>query len=144
VSEDWERRDRPLLDAIANVDGQKAIGTDRIATQLGLERRDVWTGLQALRDGRYIDWTQHTNPIGDAYTIILPRVLERGRRTIGSWPAEGVDALVQLLEARIAEAGDAETRGRLERLRDAVIGVGRDVATSVLTAWLKQQVGVGG
>jgi hypothetical protein len=66
------------------------------------------------------------------------RLTERGLQVAAGWPTEaGIDLLVRLLaliDARIESAGSEEERSKWQRLRDGVVGVGRDVAAAVLSA----------
>ena len=70
-------------------------------------------------------------------------MLERGRRAVGQWPREDqFDAFMAVVEQQIAEAPSEEERTRLEQVRDAALGVGRDVLSSVLSAWARGQIGL--
>ncbi|HEX6664232.1 MAG TPA: hypothetical protein VF025_11200 [Gaiellaceae bacterium] len=54
------------------------------------------------------------------------------------WPSGAPDAayarLLALIDEHIEEAASDEERTKWERLRDAVVGVGRDFAVGVLSA----------
>ena len=55
----------------------------------------------------------------------------------GRWPSAESELarLTALLEEQIG-AADGEVKTRLERFRDALAGMGQEVATSLLTAYL--------
>ena len=57
---------------------------------------------------------------------------------IRQWPADSTEALVALLDERIADENDPEQRSRLERLRDALGELSGDVLRGVLTDWPRQ------
>jgi hypothetical protein len=65
------------------------------------------------------------------------RLQEKGLQVTAGWPStSGEVAMTRLLaivEDRIAEAVDDEERSKWERLRDGVLGVGRDVMVGVMT-----------
>lgn len=134
----------PILLAFRELDarGERAVTTGAIADDLGLGRRDVAIGLAALEEAGYLRWGALARNGADDWTLRSPRLRERGRRATGSWPQAGVEGLVAILEARLVTEMDPEQRGRLEVLRDALLGVGRDVGTSILTAWAKGQIGL--
>jgi hypothetical protein len=79
---------------------------------------------------------------GGSFVLVAPRLEERGRRAIGQWPADGFDALVAALTQRIADEPEAEARSKLQRLLDAVLGAGRDIATDVIAAAIKHSAGI--
>ena len=62
-----------------------------------------------------------------------------GLRVVGAWPnvESEFDRLLALLEEQI-ESATGDDRSRLEAVRDALAGMGKDVATSLLTAFLSR------
>ncbi len=140
----WTERDFPLLEAIAAIEaaGAKSVSTHELASRLGIERQAVWQGLQALADAEYITWKQADGGMGADKILTLPRLRERGLQATGQWPADGYAALLAELDIRIHQEEDVDKRSRLERLRDGVVGVGRDVAADVVAAVIKGQMQV--
>ena len=65
------------------------------------------------------------------------RLEEKGYQVAAGWPSASGDVaferLLALLDERIPAATSEEERSKLERFRDGVVGVGRDVLTGVLT-----------
>jgi hypothetical protein len=65
-------------------------------------------------------------------------VTEKGLQVTAGWPTGAADAaMTQLLadiDKHIDEASSEDERSRWQRLRDAVAGIGRDVAVEVLSA----------
>ena len=139
----WQARELPILEAVAAAEeADAAIDSDGLATATGLSETAVARGLAALLDGDYIsgdDESSQTTP----FALLDVRLRERGRRAVGQWPSEDpFDGLVAVLEARLAEETNAERKGKLGALLDALRGVGRDVAVAVLTDLVKQHMGV--
>jgi hypothetical protein len=74
--------------------------------------------------------------------LIEPRLAERGRRLLGLWPQDGYAALLANLDARIESAEDPDERGRLERFRNGLLGMSRDVATDLISRVLRDITGL--
>ena len=70
---------------------------------------------------------------------------QRAFELVAGWPAtSGEEVLASLLaeiDRRIDQADDPDERTKLERFRDFLTGVGRDVAVGVLTTLATQQAG---
>jgi hypothetical protein len=127
----WESRELRILEAVARLEPEHEVihSSEIVASGAGLEDRETYLGLIALIDGDYVAGT----PLENGDLVVAIRLLPEGRRAIGQWP--GRDTYVTFLEAlddAIANAGPDE-KGRLARLRDAVVGVGRDVFVSVVS-----------
>lgn len=114
----WEERQLPLLQAIARAE-EEYDGSRRPLNSLGPWLREA-SGLDdrdvqlGLRALYEADYVSGNEPgiNGRMSDLIGIRLLERGRRTVGQWPPE------------------------------AALGVGRDVLTSVLSAWARGQFGL--
>jgi hypothetical protein len=135
----WERRELPILVAIGQFEqGQRAdLDSVALSQQLGLERRDTVVAVLALVEAGYIQCKILGSIRADRVLLVAPRLKEPARRAIGQWPTDSYSSLLATLTARIEVESDPGTRTRLESLRDAVLGVGRDVGTSLLTSWLR-------
>jgi len=134
----WVRREQLLLEAIAAAEeaGERVNTADLVETT-GLGEVETQLGIRALYDAEFIDGSDATT-MGDIFDLMLIRLLELGRQAVGQWPSEDqYAALLAVLDRQISEARDADERTRLERLRDAAIGAGREVAVSLLTAWTR-------
>jgi len=128
----WETRELPVLQAIRDQEdaGRRIYLSSQLGEALGLTAEETINTFRGLHEAGYITAAPKALQ-GPNY--VNPRLLERGRREIGQWPADNAyDDFLAILQVRILAAPEDE-RDRLERLRDAVIGVGRDVATAVLT-----------
>lgn len=66
--------------------------------------------------------------------LMAPSLGERGARAISAWPPEDpYDALVTVLDRKLAEETNEEQRSKLQKIRDVVLDVGKGVLTAVLT-----------
>lgn len=98
--------------------------------------------MRALYDAGYIAGTDSSG-FDQAFGLMAIRLLERGWRAVGEWPPENqYDAFVAIVEQQIEDSSTEDERTRLEQMRDAALGVGRDVLTSVLSAWARQLGGL--
>jgi hypothetical protein len=142
VTRTWEDREQRLLEAIgaAEEEGREA-RADKLNSPTGLTQDQVERGLQALHDAGYIEGIDVTAQ-GDIFDLLNIRLLERGRRAVGQWPAEDqYAALLEVLEAQIAASQDPEQRTKLERLREAAIGLGQGMLATILNAWARSLAG---
>lgn len=147
AEETWSWREQPLLEYATELErtGELARLKPRahvFADALGLQEDDVTLGLGALIDARYIVAVD-TRAGGGKRIIRVTGLTEKARRATGQWPsADPFSSLVQLLEARIADTADPEVKSKLRAFRDAVLGIGSGVATSVLAELIKRQAGI--
>jgi hypothetical protein len=67
----------------------------------------------------------------------LCQITEKGLQVTAGWPSGAPDAayirLLALIDEHVEEAASEEERSKWQRQRDAVVGVGRDVAVDVLS-----------
>jgi hypothetical protein len=148
----WEDRDLPILKVIL---GFEATGwwPDQIGLHDWLEdegypfdSQDIMLSLHALADAeppfiraRFGDMDQ-PSPDGSAEDV---RLTERGFRAVGAWPsADPYDQLMKLLSERIDAEDQPEVKGKLERFRESLQGIGRDVVVGVLTSLARQSAGL--
>jgi hypothetical protein len=148
IRDTWQDRDLPLLEAIAIAEEEEGAREplhsfdSRLSDATGLDDGDVQLGLRALYEDEYI--TGNPQRLSSRiFDLVRIRLLGKGRRTVGQWPPEDqYDAFVRVLQQQIAEAPTEAERSRLEKLREVATGVGRDVLTSVLSAWARQAGGL--
>jgi hypothetical protein len=63
------------------------------------------------------------------------QLLERGLRAVGVWPGDSYDAVLAIVSHQLAVEPDEDRKNRLQKHREGLVGVGRDVVTGVLTAF---------
>jgi hypothetical protein len=146
VEDTWDTRARPILELVNALPPLNVVSVGDIATQTGLDPNDVVSELEMLMSGRYLD-ASFSQPLtgGDVrpWSLVRARVLERGARKIGRWPTDNpYDDLLSRLDRIISAEPDVEKRTRFERFRDGVLGVGKDVGTELLTAFVKAHAGL--
>lgn len=142
----WDEREQVILEAIADAEverGEDIERVDKLVDITGLPRVQVLLGVRALRESAYVTAVDaggaNDTADGDFLAIAL---LERGRRATGQWPADGGDALIKLLESRVAASTTEEERTRWERLRDAAKALGGKALSELSIAYLKHVAGL--
>ncbi|HEY8721483.1 hypothetical protein [Pengzhenrongella sp.] len=73
--------------------------------------------------------------------VVITHISAKARRELGLWPSAeaGADRLMAALDALIAQAKPAD-RSRLEKVRDGLVGAGRDMVVSVAAAVITGQI----
>ena len=139
----WESRELPIL--LATAEAEETGGdasTQSLADATGLNVRDASLGLRVLFEADYLTGVDVTTQGGPPLDLINVHLLEKGRRAVSQWPADASSILLEILAERIAATSDPVEKGRLEQLRDAALGVSRDVLVSVLSALARQAAGL--
>ncbi len=132
----WNDREARMLEAILAIeeaDGDR-VTTTELAETTGLSEPEAQRGLLALVEDGYLTYSVRIGGSANRgpLLVMMPRLRGKGRRAVGQWPADGFEALVAILETRIQDEPDVAKRSRLERLRDALVGVGREVVVDVI------------
>ena len=79
----------------------------------------------------------------DRWELMSIRLTERGREAVRQWPPrDAYEAFADLLEDRIDAEGDPAERTRLEKARDSLGSVSREVFGSIASAWVRAQFGL--
>jgi DNA-binding PadR family transcriptional regulator len=135
---DWETEALPVLQAVyaasGSADPDLGMSETTINEVLGREPDDARTArvLTMLIRGDYLDTTIET--MGSRNV----QITEKGLQVTAGWLSGAPDAaytrLLALIDKHVEEAASDEERSKWQRLRDAVVGVGRDVAVEVLSA----------
>jgi len=139
----WATVELPVLEAIAA--RARSIGGPRwedIVKDVDLPAEQVQLALRRLADDGYISGIDVTS-MGDAgYELLDIKLLAPGLRAAGVWPRDPYEELVATVEDRIEDEKDPERRGKLERLRDGLLDVGKSVGTSVIAEVVKRSAGL--
>lgn len=138
----WEAREQPILEAVgaAEESGARIYLSSQLGADIGLTETTTAIGFRSLEEDGFL--TAGPKRLSGG-VMVNPRLLGKGRRAVGQWPADPFDELVAALRDQIAREDDPETRTRLQHLLDVVGEVGQGVVTSVLTDVLKRTVGLG-
>ncbi len=150
TSETWYSRALPILGAVRDVeatDDSYVFQIGDLADRTGLDPRQVVVEVERLIEGGYLSG-KLGGPMsgGDVrpWHVSNARLAPAGARVVGLWPSsDPYEALLALLERRLAEAPDEDTRSRLRKVRDTITGLGRDVGSNLL-ANLLVELGRGG
>jgi hypothetical protein len=137
----WDRREQPILDAIARGSEAEDIRSEQLCEATGLSTREVQIGLRHLAESGYITGSNATSQ-GEIFDLINIRLLERGLIATGEWPGDPYDELVTALTRAAASEADPEKRSKLERLVFAAGDVGKSVLSGVLTSVIKSTAGL--
>ena len=139
----WEHLEQPILEAVAELeDTQDPLGIEGIAEHSGLPADEVRIGVKRLLDTDLMTGKELAG--FGVYDVLGIRLLPRGRQVVRQWPSsDPADALLDVLAERIAQEKDPEKRSRLERLRDAVSSVSKDVIAGTIVA-VGQRMAMGG
>lgn len=120
----------------------------QVAEDLGVRKDEIQTEIDRLVDALFIGgelvrkggWQS-----GGGYVVWRyqrPMLLEKGMRAVGRWPGNPYDTLLAVLDARIDDAPDAETKSKLKATRAAIVDLGTSVVGSVLAAYVRHLAGL--
>ena len=141
VEDTWYALALPLLDYLSELPPHSLPNVGEIADLLGADPMAVAQEIDRLAAAGYIEGGLHKMLTGGdprPWFIEHPGLAERGLRVVGMWPNEGpYDALVALVERRIADEPDEGQRSRLRHFVDARGDVGKSVGTALLVEWAK-------
>lgn len=135
ASSTWEERERPILEAIADLEESGMDATnEHVAAATELDASVVGRTMKRLHDADFIE-AFDASAMGDSYPVFIGAELqERGLRVVGQWPPDVSDAFIQRLDALIGTATDPAERTRLERLRAATAEVSKGVVSGAIVA----------
>jgi len=130
----WER-DLAVLVPIANhLDDNPGaeLFTNEVAQIAGVDHDTARRATAALIEGGYIRG-EDSSDLGDT-TYTVQGLTEKGRRESGLWPNPEAltNQLLAILEQRINDTHDPDTRSRLQRALDGLKGLPRDVLVSLI------------
>ena len=138
----WERRDLPVLRALATSDdegvrqGFLQLDADK-EFGLDLTIEEVYDAVLALRDAGYIEGElQHES--GRSILMTHFQVTGRGQQALGEWPLfdqlGSPETLALLLERLAEEAPSEEEAGNLRRAATYTRGLGATALRSAMIA----------
>jgi len=136
----WATRDYPVLREVTRrIDaGEYNLLPENIAEAVGideatmtqatkaLDRRGLVDGIRAAEAGI----VRFTDVSADAYLLT-------GLHPNGD---DALSSLISALQQAADQVGDEEERSRLRRAADGLMGVSRNIAASVVIAWISTQI----
>jgi hypothetical protein len=142
LEDTWSGRELPLLREAARrlEGGETNLYVDALAAHLNIDpaQAQAQIAVAALSDDGYLDGMRVAEIRGP---IVITHISAKARRELGLWPSAeaGADRLMASLDALIAQA-ESDDRSRLEKVRDGLMGAGRDLVVSVAAAVITGQV----
>lgn len=137
----WATRDYPMLEWIVEQfeAGNSDIQNGFVPEALGITDAEAANSIRNLDRGNYI--SDVTWMFGDGW--LVGNITERALREVGAWPSnESVaDQLLWILEQKIDQAADPDTRSRWVKLRDGFSGAGRDLTIELAAALAAKSMG---
>jgi len=141
MANDWSNREQMILDAVVRISDSRDPSSEEIVEATGLTDRAVQSGLRNLFDADYLTGDDvSSNNLG--YQLQGIRLLEKGLRSTGIWPADPYDEFVRIVQAAIMKQANPVERGKLERLLESLSSVGQGVATGLLIEAAKRTLGM--
>jgi hypothetical protein len=141
---DWNTAIIPVLEAAYECSGEPEgfadlgeVDVDALNRRLGRERHDPGTtaALRSLKSSGYVQVTDGGPDQVDGFRLFA--LTDKALQLVAGWPSTTGEAalakLVAELNERIGAEPDEEKKGKLVRLRDGVLDVGKEVAAGVLT-----------
>lgn len=140
----WQDRERRILEHVLQAweDGEYA-QIDDIAQAVELDHDKAMRVVEVLRDEGYVT---AAGVLNDPHLVDIEPTA-KARRAVGQWPTpadELYDRLIAVLDERIANEPDERERTRLQRARNALADVGRNVIASALVEAMKYGAGLSG
>jgi hypothetical protein len=148
VGDRWYSRALPLLETLGALEDEaRDIGVPELAGRAGLTAEAVDRELRRLMEagyvlGQYDDGGYTRDP---AAAVLLEFELSaKGARAVGAYPStDPYEALLAILDRRIAEAPDEDTRSRFQKIRDGLKRLGGDVGSNVVANLLAELLRAG-
>lgn len=139
----WDR-DVRVMEVVRELERDHPPGgtRDQVAERADLDRNEANDALLGLIEGQHVRGRDDST-LAERFDWYDLRLTERGRRIVGQWPSEDPsDALMALLEERLAATDDPEEATRLRRLLDTMTDVGAGVLRDTLTALIRGATGM--
>ncbi|HEX2273696.1 MAG TPA: hypothetical protein VHG90_07480 [Acidimicrobiales bacterium] len=135
----WYSRALPILEAVATVEGTdeaKILPMAALGHRIDETPDGVLVEVERLLESGYLAGELKRPFAGDDY-LQFARLGAAGARAVGAWPStDPYEALLVLLERRVAEAPDEETRSKWRRVRDTIRSLGGDVGSNLIAGVL--------
>ena len=130
--------------ADAHEAGEGEVRLEQVIERTGFTSIECQQGLRRVVEASPPYIVAHFAALGFSpdNAVMGIRLLERGLRATELWPSEDAsDALLAVIEARLAAADTPEERTALQRARDAIKGLAGETLKQVAIAYAKQIAG---
>ncbi len=135
----WYSRAVPILRAVREVEGTDesyVLQIGSLADRTGLDPNHIVVEVERLIDDGFLAGKLAKLMTGGdvrPWHVNNARLAPSGARALGLWPSnDPYEALLALLERRVTEAPDEDTRSKLRKVRDTIAGLGRDVGSNLI------------
>lgn len=134
----WDSIAIPILEAVA---AEEKLGRRpdlaRVVNVTGLAPDEVARELEALLDGDFVEGSDTSSLT--SFDVGSLRLLERGKVAVREWPGDDAySALIELIERRIADEKDPEHKGKLAKLREAIVAIGTGAGGNLFAELVRQ------
>jgi hypothetical protein len=144
---DWTTEVRPVLDATFRlIDDPDVLEVTSLQVADALERphEGVVQTMAYLAEADYLSTEASIDQASGEVVMEVNGLTEKSLQLVANWPIPGISndahaALLKVIDERMVDAVPEE-RSRLEKLRDGVAGVGRDVTVQVLAELARRQI----
>lgn len=122
----WYSRDFLVLREVARrIEAAESLQTGAIAETLGMDPKVAGRAGSRLKEDGFVKGGESTGAGVTRFTDLTAK----GRREVGQWPSPdaAADRLLAALDAAIAKAPEGEQKGRLQKAREALGGMTRDL-----------------
>lgn len=141
----WNDVEVPIITAMAELEqADRSFTWERLLEMTGLEPDVAARAMQRLSDGDYIEGHSYKEGGQMHAEWISARLLPDALPVAGVWPSEDdpLEALIEVLDARIRSSDEEEGRRGLEQFKEAAKKVGPTVVGGVLAASAKKLMGL--
>jgi DNA-binding IclR family transcriptional regulator len=143
----WTRVALPVLEAVANAEGKDhRLSVVELAKRTDLDPAEVSVELDRLCESGYLAGTVKrslTRDITEGYLVPV-RLTGAGAQIVGRWPShDPYQALLEVLERRIAEAPNETDRTKWRKVRDTMTKLGSDVGTNFIATLIVEAAKAG-
>lgn len=142
LPDQWFSRDALVLQEVAHAfeaDLDARPAAPDIADALGLDCATVERIGVLLRDAGFVEGIDTDQGGIVLFTALTPA----GRREVGLWPSpdNAADRLLAAVDEALERAPEGEQKTRLQKVRDGLLGISRDLLVDIASGVLTKQVG---
>lgn len=139
----WTSRDFPvLLEAARLIEaGEPYVFEQPLAAATGLDRDQVIRAIVTLESGGYVEARMNRGDDRVSSATIVD-ISPQGMREVGLWPSAetGAERLLAALDALVEQAPNEAERSRWRKVREGIVGAGRDVLVSIAATVITGQL----
>jgi hypothetical protein len=134
----WISNEQPILEAIRQAElDHSDMARAAYEAVPHLDNEDITNTIVSLRDAGFTG-AQYVQTGGGLIQVVdVGPLTAKGRIAVGQWPPQELfDALLDLIDTRLASSLDDESRSKLEQLKAALVAVGTGAGGALLAQYL--------